>query len=149
MLGRITGKITGANFRRAVFIAALLCFYSAFTFFLTGSVCFTGAMFGVPCPGCGMTRAYLAVFNLDFAAAFHMHPLFLYPPILIIAIAVKTIKSKNRETRWFTRFCVVSLILFAFVYAVRMLMYFPHTAPMVLNVNSFLFRLIRFVQSFL
>jgi len=31
---------------------------------------------GIPCPGCGMTRALLSLLRLDFAAAFHYHPLF-------------------------------------------------------------------------
>ena len=33
-------------------------------------------MFGVPCPGCGLSRAHLAALQLDFAAAFSYHPLF-------------------------------------------------------------------------
>ena len=31
---------------------------------------------GIPCPGCGMTRAFLAAARLDFGAAFAYHPLF-------------------------------------------------------------------------
>ena len=30
---------------------------------------------GIPCPGCGMTRAVLACLRLDFAAAFRYHPM--------------------------------------------------------------------------
>ncbi|MBQ9939763.1 MAG: DUF2752 domain-containing protein [Oscillospiraceae bacterium] len=33
-------------------------------------------IFGVQCPGCGMTRAFLCAVCLDFKAAFHHHPLF-------------------------------------------------------------------------
>lgn len=29
-----------------------------------------------PCPGCGMTRAFIAAIKLDFGAAFRFHPLF-------------------------------------------------------------------------
>jgi hypothetical protein len=32
-------------------------------------------LFGVPCPGCGMTRAHLALLRLDFADALYYHPL--------------------------------------------------------------------------
>lgn len=36
---------------------------------------------GVPCPGCGMTRACGALLHLDIAGAFYYHPLFwLVPP---------------------------------------------------------------------
>lgn len=31
---------------------------------------------GTPCPGCGMTRAFLFALQLDFKSAFRMHPLF-------------------------------------------------------------------------
>ncbi|MBQ3048589.1 MAG: DUF2752 domain-containing protein [Oscillospiraceae bacterium] len=33
-------------------------------------------IFGVQCPGCGMTRAFLCAVCLDFKAAFQHHPLF-------------------------------------------------------------------------
>lgn len=35
----------------------------------------------VPCPGCGMTRAWLCALRLDFAGAFEFHPLFWTIPI--------------------------------------------------------------------
>ncbi len=37
---------------------------------------------GIPCPGCGLSRAYLALLKLDFAGAFHYHPLFWAVPLL-------------------------------------------------------------------
>lgn len=33
-------------------------------------------LFGIPCPGCGLTRACLSALQLDFPAAFTYHPLF-------------------------------------------------------------------------
>ena len=44
--------------------------------------CFWLATFGVPCPGCGMTRATLAALRLDFQEAFRMHPMFWAMPLL-------------------------------------------------------------------
>ena len=39
---------------------------------------------GVPCPGCGMTRALLHAARLDFIGAFYYHPLwFAVPPALL------------------------------------------------------------------
>lgn len=37
--------------------------------------------FGFECPSCGLSRAYLAVFHGDFAAALEYHPMFWYPPL--------------------------------------------------------------------
>jgi len=40
-------------------------------------------LFGMDCPGCGMTRALLSALCLDFEVAFTYHPLFwLFGPIL-------------------------------------------------------------------
>ena len=39
---------------------------------------------GIACPGCGMTRAWLRLLQLDFAGAFSLHPLFWAAPILFL-----------------------------------------------------------------
>ncbi|MCL1790869.1 MAG: DUF2752 domain-containing protein [Peptococcaceae bacterium] len=61
---------------------------------------------GVPCPGCGMTRACLAFFRLDFAQAFLYHPLFpavlLFPIVLAIylALRVRNRRHQNLPFHW-------------------------------------------------
>ena len=44
--------------------------------------CLIKAVFGISCPGCGMTRAYLSLLRLDIAAAFRYNPMFWSIPIL-------------------------------------------------------------------
>ena len=44
--------------------------------------CFWIAAFGIPCPGCGMTRAFFAALRLDFREAFRLHPMFWAMPLL-------------------------------------------------------------------
>lgn len=39
-------------------------------------------IFGIICPGCGMTRALFACLRLDFAAAWHYHPMVFSLPYL-------------------------------------------------------------------
>lgn len=41
-------------------------------------------LFGIPCPMCGITRAYLSLLNGDIRTAFYYHPL--WPALLIIGL---------------------------------------------------------------
>ena len=44
--------------------------------------CLSLTFLNLPCPGCGMTRAWLAALQLDFSAAFAFHPMFWSMPVL-------------------------------------------------------------------
>ncbi len=46
--------------------------------------CLFQHFFGIPCFGCGMTRALLSALKLDFVSAFKLHPMFWSVPILYI-----------------------------------------------------------------
>ena len=48
-----------------------------------GDGCPIRKLIGIPCPGCGLSRAWLAVFRLDFQAAFRRHPMFWSVPVLM------------------------------------------------------------------
>lgn len=39
---------------------------------------------GLICPGCGMSRAWEAVFHLDFRRAVYYHPMFWCVPVLLL-----------------------------------------------------------------
>ncbi len=49
-----------------------------------GLSCIFQSIFGISCPGCGMTRALLAALRFDFKAAFSFHPMFWSMPILYL-----------------------------------------------------------------
>jgi len=59
---------------------------------------------GVPCPGCGMTRAVFSALRLDFAAAFSYHWMFWSVPVLLALFLLdgKLFKPKllNRLLFW-------------------------------------------------
>lgn len=42
------------------------------------------SLFNIPCPGCGMTRAYKSLLLLNIQAAFEYHPLFPLPLLAVI-----------------------------------------------------------------
>ena len=50
-------------------------------------MCPTALFFGIPCPGCGLTRATLALLRGDVGAALHFHPLvFVLTPLAAYAL---------------------------------------------------------------
>jgi hypothetical protein len=51
----------------------------------------------LPCPGCGMTRACLAAFRLDFTDAFRYHPLFPMIFLAVCGLAAFAIRYKIRN----------------------------------------------------
>lgn len=98
---------------------------------------------GIPCPGCGMTRAYLSALRLDFAGAFRMHPLWPLPvPLFLFTVFRPGPIFRNRK--WENLFWGLLLALVLGVYLVRMLLFFPHTPPMDYNPRSLLGWLSRF-----
>lgn len=50
--------------------------------FLTG--CPINRLTGLPCPGCGMSRALFCLVKLDFAGAWYYHPLVFFLPLPIL-----------------------------------------------------------------
>jgi len=87
---------------------------------------------GLPCPGCGMTRAYLSLFKFDLASAFYYHPLFLLPVMVAIIIIFK--KNEFFMRLYKSRLlwgCV--LTVFILLWIVRLVLFFPDTPPMDYN----------------
>jgi hypothetical protein len=66
-----------------IWLGALPLAVIAILFFVELPVCPSKLALGAPCPGCGLTRATHALFQLDFLGAATAHPLvFLVLPIL-------------------------------------------------------------------
>lgn len=98
---------------RALVIIAL--FYGGMQ--LAGITCPIRFLTGVSCAGCGMSRAWLALLRLDFAAAWGYHPLFWLPVSVALVLLLR-----HRLPKWLTRAVVaVACVLLLIVYAIRML----------------------------
>ena len=71
--------------------------------------------FQVRCPGCGLTRAWLAFLTGDFTAALSQHALFLPMPVWLAILAHWETKHMQRHRRGYTlAVCLFTLALMAY-----------------------------------
>lgn len=77
-------------------------------------------IFGISCPGCGMTRAFLALITLNLKDAFYYHPLF--PVVIIWAIAYLLYRKKliHPSKKCIDLFLTITVILFFVTYFIRL-----------------------------
>lgn len=79
---------------------------------------------GVPCPGCGMVRAGLALLQGDVGAAAQLHPLiFVAGPILVLesaALALPAVASWRATWRWPNWAVLLLGLAFVLVWAIRL-----------------------------
>lgn len=64
---------------------------------LRGTPCLLRAATGIPCPTCGMTRAWLACFRLEIGVAFSYHPMFWSIPVLALAFLLDGFPFPGRK----------------------------------------------------
>jgi hypothetical protein len=65
------------------------------------AICLSRRLFHLPCPGCGMTRAFAALLGGDLARAWALHP---WAPVLAAQVAAGWaawgLAAARRATRW-------------------------------------------------
>lgn len=80
-----------------------------------GTVCMFDNILNMPCPACGMTSAFIALFHFNIKGAFINHPLFWMIPILPFIFAT----NKNK-------LIISSGIPFILVWIIRLIITYPN-----------------------
>lgn len=96
---------------------------------------------GLPCPGCGMTRACLSLLSLNLRAAFYWHPLC----FLVVPLGVMFVLKDTATGRRFLNCAPLMAALAAvviLVYLARMALMFPDTPPMQVQENSLVVKIV-------
>jgi len=99
--------------------------------------CIVYHVLGVPCPACGLTRAFISLARLDFRQAFAYHPLF-FLVVFLPLLAWERISPRLRNILAFSL-----LGVFIVVWIARMILLFPDVPPMTYNYYSLFERLFR------
>ncbi len=108
-----------ANARGA--LSLLLALFAAVAFlWATGIGCPVRFVTGVACPGCGLTRAWLAAFRLDVHAALAYHPLFWAVPIAFVLALLRGHAQSSRGRRAIDVLLVVFVLAFVALWIARL-----------------------------
>jgi hypothetical protein len=141
--------MTQARLKKALRTAVVVLLWGAL-FLLTDALCLFQALTGLPCPGCGSTRAAIALLQGRFALAFSMHPL-IPLSLAILPYALfrdKLLRGKPESTA--EKYIILSVMaLYIAVYIIRMILLFPHTLPMVPQQNALWPSILRWLSGYL
>lgn len=89
-------------------IIVLTIFVAIVVLYISDIGCVVRYMTGIPCPGCGMSRACVSLLMLDFEKAFRYHPMVYALPIFVIAYLWARRKGKRGSTvLWIGGICFV------------------------------------------
>ncbi len=122
------------TYHRGLFLAAA---YLGITSVLGIPVCPMILFWGLPCPGCGMTRAALLFFKGKWNTAWQMHPFF-FVLLVLAAVAAAFRYGAGRSMPGFKRIVPAVLILSILFYVYRMIRYFPGQEPMTYSSHNIL-----------
>ena len=90
---------------------------------------------GIPCPGCGMTRAFFALMHLDFEAAFYWHPA-VYLIAASAAVQMAAYVAEGYHFRQTTRLWALVGIVMLVIWMVRLPGYLNGSGPLMVRDGS-------------
>ena len=103
--------------------------------FKSSSICIFYNYTSIPCPSCGMTRAFKSLLSFDITKAFWYHPLF---PLIILFPYIYVKMDK--------RLIYIVGTLFIVTWIIRLILLFPHTSPMVPNTSAYLYKVFMYIK---
>jgi len=106
--------MSAAQIKKA--IQATLLILLVILFYTAGPGCPFQWLLGIPCMGCGMTRAFLCLVRGDIKGAFFYHPAF---PLVPLALLLFIFRKHMRKRLLFFGIILI-LLLFVIIYAWRM-----------------------------
>ena len=125
----------------AWWVLLIIIAYTIYSRLFLGTSCMFASTTGIPCPGCGGTRAFVSLLQADIANSLHYHPM-LIPSIIIICIYVYIWLTNELIPRKMEATLLTYTVVMIAVYVVRMITMFPRSEPMTFNEQAVIPRLI-------
>lgn len=133
------------NFLKA--LVAAMGFVSIVIFTGSGTMCYFKTITGLPCPGCGLTRAFISLYKGSIKDAFMFHPLWFLIPAIAGVIIFKDFLYLARKAYNSKIFWCSALLIFMVCYSIRMIILFPYLEPMTYNKNSLFYLVYKLILS--
>lgn len=110
--------------------------------FMTDGVCVWKGIFGLPCPGCGGTRAMFLLAKGDILGCLKLNP---SAPLLFLCLLneIRVNYFKRGSKKAAAIFLLISVFFSVIVYSIRMKYYFPSCEPYIFNDRCLLLRLLK------
>lgn len=137
MFGFIKGifRRIGSDLLSYWWVLALIGVYLTVSHFYSFTSCPIFEIIGLPCAGCGMTRAIRFALTGQFSRAYFLNPLaFLIIFFVLYCFFFRYVRGK--AIPYFYRGVIGIIILMILLYVVRMYLYFPERTPYVYNYNN-------------
>ena len=122
-------------------ITLIFIIFTVFIFSGLEKLCVFHNITGIPCPGCGMTRAFLNFFSGDIKKALFYHPLFWMIPFLFFILFFHKYSAFLEKLYKNNLFWKTIGVIVISVYFIRLLYMFPDNEPMDFNRNALLPRI--------
>ncbi|MCX8129593.1 MAG: DUF2752 domain-containing protein [Clostridia bacterium] len=139
-------KVWNSLRKYALPISFAAVFYSIMYLFGNRTICVSKATFGVPCPGCGMTRSFKSLIKGDIHSAFYYHPLFILVILAAFVILFRNTGSISKIYKSAVTW-ISLLIVFISVWVVRMIQMFPDKPPIDYNIYGLFPVIYRFIRN--
>ncbi|MFQ9514497.1 MAG: DUF2752 domain-containing protein [Eubacterium sp.] len=145
---KINWKLMKEDIQKNVPILVIIVVYIIASNLLRGKVCPLRMILGIPCPGCGITRAFLLLSQGKIYEATAMHPFWI--PLVVIVAAFLMVRycvdnqKISKKVIYVLKICAMIVMLLCIVYYVyRMVVWFPDREPMVYDANNVFQRIMK------
>lgn len=135
VLGRIASDVKEYGIAVAVFFV-----YAVITNLISHAFCPLIIFCGLPCPGCGVTRATLCLMTGRWQQAWQLNPM-AFPIALTAVYFAWNRYLLGRKAVGIKAVIIALLVLLIVIYGVRMYLYFPNRVPYIYAENNMLARM--------